>query len=141
MKNRKMKSNSRSTKENEKRRMKTFRRLIEMAAHEADQVVISEGAEFRYLEEGKWLKGDFDNEIRVDRNTHMRSGERHAHIYDRKGNQLYALTQQGRPSHGSKTFKLTKSQTDALRSQGFTIPKSRIVEAMLIVTAQMTIYG
>src|ERR1700733_11993170 len=112
----------------------TLKRLREILKKEppptpADQVIISEGTETRILVEGKWLKGDFDDEIRVDRNTHMRSGEKHAHIHDRKGNEMYALNQAGKPSHNSKPFKLSKNQANALRRQGFDIPKNRIVEA------------
>lgn len=103
--------------------LKTLREILEKKPTpkkkqptSADQVIISDGAETLFLVEGKWVKGDFDKEIRVDRNTHMRSGEKHAHIHDRKGNEMYALTQAGKPSHNSKPFKLSKNQADALRS-------------------------
>ena len=71
----------------------------------------------------------------------MRSGDKHAHIHDRKGNELYALTQNGKPSHGSKPFRLDKKQADALRGEGFAIPKNRIVEAVLIGKVRMIILG
>jgi hypothetical protein len=128
-----------------KRRLKRFKEVIRQsrakAAQPAGQIVITEGAEASCLVEGKWLKANFENEIRVDRNTHMHTGEKHAHIYDRKGNELYALTQDGKPSHNSKPFKLDDQQADALRKSGFTIPESDIVEAILIDTVKMLILG
>ena len=84
---------------------------------------------------------DFEREVRIDRNTHMRTGEKHAHIYDRKGNQLYALTQDGKPSHNSKPFKLSNGHARSLRDQGFTIPKDNIVEAVLVGTGKMVLLG
>jgi hypothetical protein len=104
----------------------------------ADRVIVVKGDTcLQVLEEGKWIKASFDKEIRVDRATHLHSGEMHAHIHDRKGNELYALTQDGKPSHGSKPFKLSKDQASALATQGFSIPKNRVVEAVLISTGQL----
>lgn len=107
-------------------------------AKRVDRIVVSGMAslDLEILEEGKWLKGSFQN-IRVDRNTHLRSGDKHAHIHDRNGNELYAVTQDGKPSHGSKPFKLSKDQADVLANQGFNIPKNRIIEAVLVGRGQM----
>lgn len=105
-------------------------RLRALMAEPAGQVVIQTSDDF--IVEGKWLKGDYDNEIRIDRATHLRSGEKHAHVHDRKGNEMYAIRYDGKPSHGSKPFKLTQRQGDVLRSQGFKIKKNNIVEAVLI---------
>ncbi len=116
-------------------------RLAKFAATAADDIIISDTSGYQHLEEGKWIKGDFPDEIRIDRNTHMRSGEKHGHIYDRKGNQLYAITHNAKPSHGSKSFKLSKGQADAFRKEGFPIPKNRIIEAVLIYQGPFLIYG
>lgn len=128
-----------------KRKLKRFREAVRdlrsLAAQDADEVFISDGQEVSVLVEGKWVKGDFDNEIRIDRNTHMRTGEKHAHIYDRKGNKLYALTHDCKPSHNSNPFRLTKTQANCLGKEGFPVPKNRIVEATLIGSGQMIIYG
>jgi hypothetical protein len=94
-----------------------------------DLIVVIRGDNTEVLEEGKWVKASFDNEIRIDQNTHLRSGDQHAHIYDRKGNELYVVTQDGRPSHGSQPFELSTDQADALKRRGFNVPKNRIVEA------------
>lgn len=110
-------------------------------AKRADRIVVSRDGDLELLEEGKWLKASFDNEIRVDRNTHLRSGDKHAHIYDRKGNELYAVTQDGKPSHGSKPFKLSKDQADVLGKEDFPIPKNRIIEAVLVGQGQMLLLG
>ena len=100
----------------------------------ADGIVIFQASqtEHDFLTEGKWLKVRFDREIRIDRNNHLHSGEMHAHIYDRKGNEIYALTQHGKPSHGSKRYKLDDNQADALRKYGFNIRPDGIVEAHLV---------
>ena len=98
----------------------------------APAVMVSEGGDLLLLEGRKWLRASFDNEIGIDRNTHMRSGEKHAHVVDRNGNELYALTHDCKPSHGSKPFRLSKAQAEALEGEGFLIPKNRIVEAILI---------
>jgi hypothetical protein len=71
----------------------------------------------------------------------MRSGDKHAHIHDKAGNEMHALTQNGKPSHGSKPFKLDKKQAEALRREGFTIPRNRIVEAVFMAKTRMIIYG
>ena len=89
-------------------------------------------AEHDLLVEGKWLKVRYDREIRIDRNTHLHSGAMHAHIFDRKGNEVYALTQQGQPSHGGKRYKLRSDQATALRNRGFSIRSDGIVEAKLL---------
>jgi hypothetical protein len=115
--------------------------LAEFVAVPTDDVIISDASGYQHLEEGKWIKGEFPNEIRVDRNTHLRSGEKHAHVHDRNGNELYAITHDAKPSHGSKSFKLSKGSADALRKEGFPIPKSRIVEAVLIYKGPFIIYG
>lgn len=101
-------------------------------AKPADEIIISDSSGLKRLDEGKWFKGQFDNEIRVDRATHLQSGDKHAHIYDRNGNELRALTQDGKPSHNTKPFKLTKTQYDVLKGQGFNLPASRIVETVLV---------
>jgi hypothetical protein len=119
---------------------KVLKSLRQLLADEADEVVIIESGVPYYLEEGKWLKGQFDREMRVDRNTHMRTGEKHAHIYDRKGNQLYSLTQNGKPSHNSKPFRLSNQQADALRAAGFDVGPNNMVEAVLVGGTQL-IFG
>lgn len=112
-------------------------------AKRVDRVVVSRDGcpDLEVLEEGKWLKGSFENEIRIDRSTHLRSGDMHAHIHDRKGNELYAVTQDGKPSHGSEPFELSRDQADVLAQHGFKIPKSRIIEAILVSRDQVLLLG
>jgi hypothetical protein len=53
---------------------------IRWFANRADRIVVSrDGSLDLKLEEGKCLKGSFDGEIRIDRDTHLRSGNKHAH--------------------------------------------------------------
>ncbi|QND70816.1 hypothetical protein [Tardiphaga robiniae] len=115
--------------------------LQPLLAIPADEIFIVKNGTYQHLEEGKWIAGDFPNEIRIDRNTHMRTGEKHAHIHDRKGNERYAVTFDAKPSHGTKSFRLSDGQADALRKEGFNIPKNRIVEASLIWSGPTIEYG
>lgn len=71
----------------------------------------------------------------------MRTGEIHFHFYDRKGNERYAMTQDGRPSHGSKPFKLSKAQAEVVRAHGGTVPPDRMVEAVLVDSGAMLLLG
>src|SRR6516165_8234613 len=93
------------------------------------------------LEEGKWISVEFEDDIRLDRNTHLQSDELHAHFHDRKGNEIYSMKADGTRSHNSKSFKLTKDQASALAAQGFTIPKNRIVEGVLIGSGRILLLG
>lgn len=108
---------------NEDDRKRLYARLRQIIrdsrAKPADVVVISQPEGVVYLEEGtgKWLDVNFEREIRIDRNTHMRTGEKHAHIHDRNGNEMYALTHDGKPSHGSQPFKLDKRQAELCTSK------------------------
>ena len=121
--------------------VRKFHETCRGAPH-ADRVPIGEGDKsLQILQEGKWVKGSFDNEIRVDCSRYLHSGEKHAQIHDGKGNELYALTQDGKPSHGSKPFKLSKDQASALVAQGFSIPGNRVVEAVLIPSGQLLLLG
>jgi hypothetical protein len=51
------------------------------------------------------------------------------------------LTHDGKPSHGSRPFRLNDGQALALRGAGFSIPDNNIVEAMLIGSGTMVILG
>lgn len=111
--------------------MKIMEMLMQSAFEELEHAVVITGANpsaCHVLVEGKWLSAKFDRDIRVDRNTHLRSNEMHAHIYDRKGNLLGAVTQAGQRSHKCAPFTLDAKQANALRDMGFEIPKSNIVE-------------
>jgi hypothetical protein len=70
--------------------------------------------------------------MRIDRNKHLHSADKHVHFFDRKRNELYAMTADGKPSHASKPFKLTKAQAERLEGEGIKVPKNRIVEGVLI---------
>lgn len=80
------------------------------------------------LNEGrKWVKGRFDRSLGIDQPTHG-AGERHAHIYGRKGDEIGCITVSGGLSHGYTKVQLDPADADALRRQNFNIPKSNIVE-------------
>lgn len=97
-----------------------------------DQVFISEDGETaELLEEGTWTKGRFDKSIRIDRATHLQSGEQHAHVYGRKGELVGVLHFDGSKSHGGDSFKLHDKDAEALRAKGFSIPGDNIIEWVL----------
>lgn len=84
------------------------------------------------LNEGTWINGRYERNIRIDRDTHFSDADengRHAHVYGRtdRDNALVAVRQTGTSSHGLKG-KLHKADADALRQRGFGIPKDNIVE-------------
>ena len=85
------------------------------------------GSEYEHLDEGKWVNGRFQNNIRIDQPTHG-VGQQHAHIYGRKGDgQLGVINLDGTGSHGTK-MRLHKKDIDALTARGFKVPPGGIVE-------------
>lgn len=91
-------------------------------------IVRWEGGELQQLDEGRWISGRFDRNIRIDQPTHLQgAGQPHAHIYGRKGNELGVVNLDGSPSHGTRC-KLHDKDADELRNQGFDIPDDNIVE-------------
>lgn len=90
-----------------------------------DEILLVSPASQELLSEGKWIKTN-GYSIRIDNPTHG-VGQRHAHIYARKGNELGVVNLDGTASHGKK-MRLSQAQADDLRAQGFTVPKDRVVE-------------
>lgn len=94
-----------------------------------DEVIVTkDGENMQTLTEGKWIDGRFTRNIRVDRNTHMQSGDEHYHVYGRSGDLIGALKADGSKSHGGKSFKLSAGDADALRALGVPLPKNNIIE-------------
>lgn len=86
--------------------------------------------QFECLEEGKWVDGRFEKNIRLDQPSHG-VGQQHAHVYGRKGGQLIVINLDGTSSHGTKG-RLSKKDANALSDRGFDVPPDRIVEWMLV---------
>lgn len=83
---------------------------------------------YERLDEGKWISGQFPDNIRIDQSTHTHGGGKlHAHVYGRKGNEIVAVNFDGTASHGSKG-RLSHADADALRKRSFNIRPDRIVE-------------
>lgn len=93
-----------------------------------DEIFITEdGTNFKQLDEGrKWVSGRFDRNIGIDQPT-SGAGQRHAHVYGRKGKELVVVNVDGTGSHGTRGV-LHDKDADALILQGFTLRKDRIVE-------------
>lgn len=89
-------------------------------------VVVSAGGEGEQLNEGKWERGRFDQNIRIDQPTHG-VGQSHAHVFGRKGEECVVVNLDGTVSH-RKPGRLHKKDADALRAKGFDIPTNNMVE-------------
>jgi hypothetical protein len=101
-----------------------------------DEVFLTEdGASGQCLREGKIVGGRFRDNMRIDRATHLLSGEQHAHVYGRKGELIGVLNFDGTKSHGGQSFKLHKNDAEALRQRGFKLPDNNIVEWILFDVA------
>jgi len=85
-----------------------------------------ENKECEVLREGKWVRGRFDRNIRIDQPTHG-VGQTHAHIYGRKGDVIGVVNFDGTGSHGTQV-RLHKQDADELRGRGFKINSDNIVE-------------
>jgi hypothetical protein len=98
-----------------------------------DIVLSSDGANVEALHEGKWIRGRFDNNIRVDQPTHLLgTGQPGAHVYGRKDKKLVlVVNMDGTGSHGTKG-RLHQKDADALRAKGFKIADDNIVEWVVV---------
>jgi hypothetical protein len=112
--------------------MKTFRQFLQQrrARHLPflDEVYISDdGLQYRCLDEGrKWVNGRFQKNIGIDQPT-SGAGQRHAHVYGRKGDEIVVVNVDGTGSHGTEG-KLHDKDAEALVLNGFTLRPGRIVE-------------
>ena len=68
-----------------------------------DEVYISpNGLTYEQLDESrKWISGRFERNIGTDQAT-SGAGQKHAHVYGRKGNEIVAVNFDGTASHGTK---------------------------------------
>ncbi|NUX59291.1 hypothetical protein [Paraburkholderia youngii] len=91
------------------------------------------------LQEGKWITGRFEANIRIDQPTHLHGdGQPHAHVLGRKGNELGVVNLDGTASHGSK-FKLHDKDAAALRARGFDVSPDNVVEWLFISTMPLVL--
>lgn len=98
-----------------------------------DQILVSEDPQqttFVRLDEGQWVNGRFEKGIRIDQATHG-VGQKHAHVYGRKGDEVGVVNVDGSASHGTKCV-LHAKDADALRARGFTIKPGNIVEWIVL---------
>ncbi len=104
------------------------------------EILVSEdAASFERLDEGKWIKGRFDSNIRIDQPTHG-AGQTHAHVYGRKGAEIGVVNFDGSSSHGTKC-RLNDADADALRDRGFAIKAGNIVEWVVLPTQPQMLLG
>jgi hypothetical protein len=125
--------------------MKTFKQFVQerMARRLPflDEVYISDdGVKYRYLDEGrKWVNGRFERNIGIDQPT-SGAGQRHAHVYGRKGDEIVIVNVDGTGSHGTKG-KLHDKDAEALVLNGFTLRSGRIVEWNVVGKVQQLLLG
>lgn len=104
------------------------------------EIIVSEDdTQFERLDEGKWVKGRFGNNIRIDQPTHG-TGQTHAHVYGRKGGEIGVVNFDGSSSHGTKC-RLSDADAAALRKRGFTIKAGNIVEWIVLPTQPQILLG
>ena len=98
-----------------------------------EEIMVSEGADqstFQRLDEGQWIDGRFEKGIRIDQATHG-VGQKHAHVYGRKGGEVGVVNVDGSASHGTKC-RLHDKDAAALRARGFAIKAGNIVEWIVL---------
>lgn len=98
-------------------------------------VIVSDDlSAFRMLEEGKWYNGRFEKSLRVDNATHG-VGQRHAHLFGRKGEEIGIINVDGTGSHGWTNVRVPDDDAEKLRQLGFTIAPDNIVEWQILSDA------
>jgi hypothetical protein len=103
----------------------TFKQFANLSI--IDEVFLTpDGMSMEMLKEGKWVRGRFESNIRIDPPTHG-AGQTHAHVLGRKGSEVGVVNMDGSGSHGTKC-RLSDEDADALRARGFNIAASNIVE-------------
>ena len=95
-----------------------------------EMIIARDGRDVEVLQEGKWIAGRFDRNIRIDQPTHG-VGQTHAHVLGRKGEEIGVVNFDGSGSHGTKC-RLSNDDADALRARGFQIQPSNVVEWILL---------
>ncbi len=105
----------------------------------SDILVSDDDVGFERLDEGNWVKGRFDNSIRIDQPAHG-VGQTHAHVYGRKGDEIGVINFDGSASHGTKC-RLSDADADALRERGFTIKAGNIVEWIVLPNQPELLFG
>lgn len=105
----------------------------------AEILVSEDNAGFECLDEGKWVKGRFGQNIRIDQPTHG-VGQTHAHVYGRKGEEIGVVNFDGSSSHGTQC-RLSDADASALRDRGFTIKAGNIVEWIVLPTQPQLLWG
>jgi len=106
-----------------------------------DEIIVPiDGQQCKILQEGKWIKGQFDSNIRIDNPTHG-VGQKHAHIYGRNAkHEIGVVNFDGTASHGSK-FKIKDKDAAALRKDGFNLRADNIVEWVYVGRQQVLLLG
>jgi hypothetical protein len=112
--------------------IKSFRQIVEDGEQGIPTIfaviLTNDGESLKQLQEGQWINGRFDRNIRLDQPTHLQGqGQAHAHVYGRKGDEIVAVNLDGTASHGAKG-RLHPDDADALRARGYQIPADRIIE-------------
>lgn len=102
-------------------------------------LISSDQSTFERLDEGKWVRGRFDDNIRIDQPTHG-VGQPHAHVYGRNREKIGVVNLDGSSSHGTKC-RLNDADADALRARGFSIRTGNIVEWLELPRQPQMLFG
>lgn len=102
-------------------------------------LISSDQTFFERLDEGKWVRGRFEGNIRIDQPTHG-VGQAHAHVYGRNRETIGIVNLDGSSSHGTKC-RLNDADADALRARGFLIKAGNIVEWLELPIQPQMLFG
>ena len=102
-------------------------------------IIADDDVHFERLDEGYWISGKFDRNIRIDQPTYG-AGQRHAHILGRKGQEIGVVNLDGSASHGVRC-RLSDADANALRAKGFSIRPGNIVEWITLPEQPTLIFG
>ena len=119
--------------------------ILEADENPLSQIVLVEedGITAYSLQEGKWINGRYERNIRVDLPTHFQGsqGQKHASVYGRnRRNELVVVNLDGTASHGTKG-RLSVDDAEALKAQGFKIRGDRMVEWAVVQNAPQLLMG
>ena len=92
------------------------------------------------LREGrKWVSGRFEQNIGIDQPSHG-TGQPHAHVYGRKGDEIVVVNLDGTASHGTRG-RLHKDDAEALIDRGYPVSAGQIIEWIVLESQPKLLLG
>jgi hypothetical protein len=102
-------------------------------------ILVAEDGTVELREGRNWVSGRFDRNIGIDQPSHG-VGQKHAHVYGRRGNEIVIVNLDGTASHGTKG-RLHKDDATALQKRGFDVKAGQIIEWFTIENPPQLLLG